>query len=241
MLKANRIYKRFRRSRGWITAVDGVTLEVKPGERVGLLGPSGSGKSTLGQVMALLLKPDGGSVILDGEEAHGWGLRAPRALRRRVQFMWQSPRLATDPRLRLSDIILEPLAANRMLPQSQQEQRDLLAGWCERVGLTNELMPRHPHEVSEGQLQRACLARALILAPRYLVCDELTSMLDVSTQASLLQAIAVEQESRELGVLLITHDRVLAKHWCHRTVEIKEGRLLSESGASDMRIGLIGS
>jgi peptide/nickel transport system ATP-binding protein len=241
MLRASRVCKRFRRGSGWTAAVDDVTLEVMPGERVGLLGPSGSGKSTLGQVMALLLKPDAGTVTLNDEETPGWGLRAPRALRRQVQLMWQSPRMATDPRLRLRDIVLEPLAANRLLPQSEPEQRDLLAQWCALVGLTNELMPRHPHEVSEGQLQRACLARALILTPRYLICDELTSMLDVSTQASLLQTIAAEQNERELGVLLITHDRVLAKHWCHRIIEMKEGKLLSESSASDMKTGLAGS
>ena len=97
-----------------------------------------------------------------------------------------------------------------------------------RVGLTRDLLERFPHEVSEGQLQRACLARALIVRPRYLICDELSSMLDVSTQAALLETIAATQIERELGVLLITHDRVLADTWCDRTADVRE---LSQHGA----------
>jgi ABC-type dipeptide/oligopeptide/nickel transport system ATPase subunit len=103
-----------------------------------------------------------------------------------------------------------------------------MESWALRVGLTSDLVERFPHEVSEGQLQRACLARALSVRPRYLICDELSSMLDVSTQAALLEAIADVQEERELGVLLITHDRVLADSWCGEIADIGE---LSLSGA----------
>jgi peptide/nickel transport system ATP-binding protein len=138
-----------------------------------------------------------------------------------VQLLWQSPRLATDPRLRLQEIILEPLAACGDLPAGKAERTAILEHWMARVGLTPELLERNPHEVSDGQLQRACLARALVLRPRYLICDELSSMLDVSTQASLLEAIASEQREREMGVLLITHDRVLAQHWCDDVVELQ--------------------
>ena len=96
-----------------------------------------------------------------------------------------------------------------------------MASWAARVGLTSDLLERFPHEVSEGQLQRACLARALVVQPRYLICDELSSMLDVSTQAALLEAIAAVQAQRELGVLLITHDRILADTWCGEVVDIR--------------------
>jgi peptide/nickel transport system ATP-binding protein len=185
-----------------------------------LLGPSGSGKSTLARVLSMLLKPDSGTVKLNGVGIREWGIRARRELRRAVQLVWQSPRLASDPRLRIGDIILEPLAANGMLPGSLAERQAVLAYWAGRVGLTSELLSRHPHAVSEGQLQRACLARALVLQPRYLICDELTSALDVSTQAALLEVITNEQSQRALGVLLITHDRVLAHHWCNRIVEL---------------------
>jgi peptide/nickel transport system ATP-binding protein len=97
-----------------------------------------------------------------------------------------------------------------------------MASWAARVGLTEELVERFPHEVSDGQLQRACLARALILRPRYLICDELSSMLDVSTQAALLETITTIQREQQLGVLLITHDRVLADAWCEEIADIRE-------------------
>lgn len=226
MLQAEAVTKHFRSPGGRTIALNQVSLSLNPVERLGLLGPSGSGKSTLARVLSLLQKPDGGTVKVGEVTVTGWGVRAGRELRRQVQLLWQSPRLASDPRLRIGDIILEPLAASGMLTGSAAERQDLLAQWAQRVGLTGELLSRHPHSVSEGQLQRACLARALILEPSYLICDELTSALDVSTQAALLDVIAEEQAQRALGVMLITHDRVLANHWCSRMVEIRDGKLV---------------
>jgi len=197
-----------------------VSLELAGDARLGLVGRSGSGKSTLGQVLATLLEPDHGSVTIDGDRVPGWGVRAPRELRHRVQLVWQSPRMAVDPRMRLAAAIVEPLVASGLLAKGGSAGAPIAASWAERVGLTDDLLERHPHEVSEGQLQRVCLARALIVQPRYLICDELTSMLDVSTQAALLEVIAGVQQERDLGVLLITHDRVLAGCWCHDTIEL---------------------
>ena len=165
-------------------------------------------------------------MTVDGRRVDAWGGRAPRELRHRVQLVFQAPRQSVDPRLRVGDAILEPLRASR-LPLV-----DLTAA-AARVGLTPDLLERFPHEVSEGQLQRACLARALIVRPRYLICDELSSMLDVSTQAALLQAIADEQSERELGVLLITHDHVLAEHWCDTIIDIRSARRPSDAPPTD--------
>jgi peptide/nickel transport system ATP-binding protein len=222
MLSAERITKTFPSRAGRHVAVDHVSLRLAPGARLALVGPSGSGKSTLAQIMAMLLEPDRGSLTVDGDRVGIWGVACRRELRHRVQLIWQAPRLAVDPRLRLGDAIMEPLAASRMLPSGAKARRELLAAWALRVGLTPDLLERFPHEVSEGQLQRACLARALTVAPRYLICDELSSMLDVSTQAVLLETIAGVQEGRELGVLLITHDRILARSWCEETIDIRE-------------------
>lgn len=210
MLSAESIAKRY----GDVTAVAGASLKLDAGQRLGLVGPSGSGKSTLAQIAALLLAPDSGTITIDGDRVAASGVRAPRALRQRVQLIWQSPRMAVDPRLRLGDAIVEPLAASGLRADP--------AEWPARVGLTADLLERFPHEVSEGQLQRACLARALIVEPRYLICDELSSMLDVSTQAALLETIAGVQDERPLGVLLITHDRTLAAHWCETTVSLAD-------------------
>jgi peptide/nickel transport system ATP-binding protein len=220
MLSAETITKSYRSPTGRVIALDAVSLELAANARLGLVGPSGSGKSTLGQVIAMLLAPDRGSVTIDGDRVPDWGLRAPRDLRHRVQLLWQSPRMAVDPRLRLGPAIVEPLAASGVLPKGAKASAPLIASWGQRVGLTEDLLERFPHEVSEGQLQRACLARALILQPRYLICDELTSMLDVSTQAAVLEVVADVQAERELGVLLITHDRILASNWCHDTIEL---------------------
>ncbi len=222
MLSADAITKTYRAASGRVVAVQQASLSVQPGARVGLVGPSGSGKSTLAQIMAMLLAPDNGTVTIDGDRIDAWGVRCRRELRHRVQLVFQAPRMSVDPRLRLGDAILEPLAASGILPARQDKRRALLQTWSTRVGLTADLLERFPHEVSEGQLQRACLARALVVAPRYLICDELSSMLDVSTQAALLETIARTQQEQQLGVLLITHDRVLADTWCGRIADIRE-------------------
>lgn len=217
MLNAVTISKAYQGARGKVNALEGASLALRTGERLGLVGPSGCGKSTLARILALLERPDSGTVELDDEKVRRFGLRCPAALRRRVQLLWQSPREAMDPRLSLREAILEPAVAADLLNASKKEK--VLGSWAERVGLTDELLGRYPHEVSEGQLQRACLARALILQPRYLICDEPTSMLDVSTQAALLDAMDAEQQRSGPGVLLITHDNVLAGHWCRKVLD----------------------
>jgi len=222
MLSAEAITKRFGGRSGAVVAVDRVSLTVERGARLGLVGPSGSGKSTLAQIIAMLLAPDSGVLTIDGDRVDTWGARCSRELRHRVQLVFQAPRIAVDPRLRIGDAILEPLAASGTLPSVADERGELLRTWATRVGLTADLLERFPHEVSEGQLQRACLARALVVRPRYLICDELSSMLDVSTQAALLETIAAVQDEQDLAVLLITHDRVLADTWCGQIADIRE-------------------
>jgi peptide/nickel transport system ATP-binding protein len=232
MLSAEAITKSFRAPTGRLVAIDRVSLELECGARLGLVGPSGSGKSTLAQVMAMLLAPDSGAVRIDGDRVDVWGVRCRRELRHRVQLVFQAPRIAVDPRLRLGEAILEPLAASAIMPAGADKRAELLQTWAARVGLTGDLFERFPHEVSEGQLQRACLARALVVRPRYLICDELSSMLDVSTQAALLEMIVAIQAERELGVLLITHDRVLADAWCGAVADIRELSPRDESEAA---------
>ncbi len=221
MLVAESVVRRYGCGADARTVLDGVNLAVAPGERVAVCGPSGSGKSTLARVLALLERPDAGRIDLDGQPVRSAGLAAARELRLRVALLWQSPRLATDPRLRIDGLVAEPLRSGGRRHRPNPAELDArVTDVCARVGLAPELYERFPHEVSEGQLQRACLARALITAPRYLICDELTSMLDVSTQAGLLEVIADEARDRDAGVLLITHDRLLAEHWCDRVFEL---------------------
>ncbi|MFH8369783.1 ABC transporter ATP-binding protein [Streptomyces sp. NPDC018031] len=194
-------------------AVRGATLTVAPGEAVGLLGPSGCGKSTLARVAALLHRPYSGTVRLDGTTVTRWRHRAPREMRTAVGVVFQSPRLAADPRLRLADLIAEPLRATG--------RRDVVADrvpeLAHTVGLGADLLSRRPHEVSDGQLQRACVARALVLEPRWLVCDEMTSMLDASTTAALVAVVESYRREHRAGLLAVSHDPVLLDRWCDRT------------------------
>ncbi|WP_405439806.1 ABC transporter ATP-binding protein [Streptomyces niveus] len=198
--------------------VKGATLTVAPGESVGLLGPSGCGKSTLARVAALLHRPEAGTVTLDGERVTGWRHRAPRAQRTAIGVVFQQPRLSADPRLRLSDLIAEPLRAGGR----RDEVTDRVGELARTVGLTDDLLGRRPHEVSDGQLQRACLARALVLRPRWLVCDEMTAMLDASTTAALVTVVEEYRSAQGAGLLAVGHDRVLLERWCDRTVRWPE-------------------
>ncbi|MFP3986522.1 ATP-binding cassette domain-containing protein [Streptomyces sp. E11-3] len=196
----------------------GVSLSIAPGEAVGLLGPSGCGKSTLARVAALLHRPDAGRVLIDGEPARGWRHRAPRAQRTAFGVVFQQPRLSADPRLRLTDLIAEPLRANGRASEVAAQVPEL----AETVGLGGELLGRRPHEVSDGQLQRACLARALVLRPRWLVCDEMTAMLDASTTAALVHAVEDYRRESGAGLLAVGHDQHLLNRWCGRTVHFGE-------------------
>ncbi|MER7345579.1 ATP-binding cassette domain-containing protein [Streptomyces aurantiacus] len=191
-----------------------VSLTVAPGESVGLLGPSGCGKSTLARVAALLHRPDRGRVVIDGEPAHGWRHRAPRAQRTAFGVVFQQPRLSADPRLTLTQLISEPLRATGRAAEAAETVREL----ARTVGLGEDLLGRRPHEVSDGQLQRACLARALVLRPRWLICDEMTAMLDASTTAALVTAVENYRADSGAGLLAVGHDKVLLERWCDRTV-----------------------
>ncbi|MBC8988591.1 MULTISPECIES: ABC transporter ATP-binding protein [Micromonospora] len=197
--------------------LDRVDLRIAPGETVGLRGPSGSGKSTLARVLALLHAPDSGHLTLDGSPVRGARHRLPASVRTRVAILFQSPRAATDPRLSLADIVAEPLRATGT-PREQAAART--AELADLVGLTTDLLTRRPHAVSDGQLQRACLARALVHRPDYLLCDEATAMLDASTQAHVAAVIGDYQRRQGAGVLVITHDPALMARWATRVVDL---------------------
>ncbi|WP_267241837.1 ABC transporter ATP-binding protein [Streptomyces sp. PR69] len=190
------------------------SLTLAPGEAVGLLGPSGCGKSTLARVAALLHRPDTGQVRIDGETVRRWRHAAPRAQRTAIGVVFQQPRLSADPRLTLYDLIAEPLRATGRRAEAAARTGELAAA----TGLTGDLLRRRPHEVSDGQLQRACLARALALRPRWLICDEMTAMLDASTSAALVAVVERYRRDHGAGLLAVSHDRPLLHRWCDRTL-----------------------
>lgn len=194
----------------------GVDLAVEPGRIAGLYGPSGSGKSTLAKVLALVHPRTGGAVSIDGAVVDGSGYRAPADRRRGIGLVFQSPRAAADPRWTLRKIIAESLRHSRI---SRAAADATVGELADRFRLTDDLLGRYPHQVSDGQLQRACLARAVASGPRYLICDEATAMLDPSTTATIAHLVRDLADSGT-GVLAVSHDRNLLRHWADETHDI---------------------
>jgi peptide/nickel transport system ATP-binding protein len=192
--------------------LDGVSLELEAGRTIGLLGPSGCGKSTLVRVLALLHAPWSGTVEIDGTQVRGVRHSAPAALRRQIGVVFQQPRLSVDPRFTLRQAIAQGLPGPGPGGDGVRPLADL-------VDLSPELLERRPHEVSEGQLQRACVARAFAVQPRYLLCDEMTAMLDASTTAALVRMVRRHSEKNGTGVLAVSHDETLLSAWCDAVIE----------------------
>ncbi|GAB2689425.1 ABC transporter ATP-binding protein [Nocardia thraciensis] len=188
------------------TVIDAVDFAVEPGRLIGLHGESGSGKTTLVRTLAGLVTPRAGMVTLDGEPL----ARAPRGA---VAVVFQSPRAATNPRFTLARIIGEPA-------RIRGERDPDIGTLCAAVGLTPDLLDRRPHEVSDGQLQRACVARALAQRPRYLLCDEATAMLDAATTAAIMRLIMGRAADEGIGVLVVAHDQDLLEACCDRVAPI---------------------
>lgn len=189
----------------------GLDLRLPAGQIHGLTGPSGAGKSTLARALVGLQPLRSGSVSADGE---------PITTRRGrmsgvVGLLHQSPRSATDPRMRLAQIIAEPLAGRRA------QRREAVGPLAMRVGLTADLLGRYPHQVSDGQLQRACVARALAAAPRYLIGDEPTAMLDAAATAT-VAALLGEVAATGVGILMVSHDHHLLDALCHSVTSLGE-------------------
>lgn len=185
--------------------LDGVSITVEPGQTVGLRGPSGVGKSTLARALCGLLPVQSGSISCDGAPPGRRG-----RMDGRVGMLFQSPRRSCSPRMRLGELIAEPL---------RTRDRARVRALAREAGLTDDLLGRLPAEVSDGQLQRAALARALAAEPRYLICDEATAMLDALTTASVVQVLR-RRADEGLGVLAISHDAELLSAWADHVVEL---------------------
>ena len=205
-----------------VLALRNVNIEIRKGETLALVGESGSGKSTLGKVLLMLIKPDSGRVVFDGVDLTRLNGKKLRSYRLKMQLIPQHPDEALDPRWKIYDSIAEPLRIHRLV-ESKEEERDRVLRMVEIVGLKEEHLNRYPHEVSGGELQRAVIARALMLNPKFIVCDEPTSMLDVSTQASIVRLLLDLQREFGITYLYITHDVELAEVIADRIVVMKNG------------------
>lgn len=209
---------------GRVRALDGVSLDVRPGETVGLVGESGSGKSTAARVALGLVAPDSGSVSLFGADLRRVRGRKRRALLAGVGVVLQDPVASLDARMSVAECVAEPLRVHRR-GMSGAERRDRVAEVLELVRLPRELAGRGPRELSGGQRQRVSLARALVLEPRLLVADEPTSALDVSVQRTVLEVIAELQRELGFACLLVSHDLAVVQEFAGRVVVMRDGRV----------------
>jgi ABC-type glutathione transport system ATPase component len=214
-----------------INAVDDVSLALDPGETLGIVGESGSGKTTLGRATLRLIEPDAGSVRFEGIDLLKASHASLRPLRRRMQIIFQDPAACLNPRMRIADIVAEPLRIHNAV-SSRAEARRTAAELLERCGMPADAVDRHPHQFSGGQRQRIAIARALALRPSLIVCDEPTSALDVSVQAQIVNLLQDLQDELGLAYLFISHDMAVVSHICQRIAVMKQGKIV-ESGPAD--------
>jgi peptide/nickel transport system ATP-binding protein len=193
-----------------LTAVDGVSFDVRRGETLGVVGESGSGKSTLLRLLLGLERPDAGSAVYHGA-----------SLRREVQVVFQDPASALDPRMRVADIVLEPPRVMRMAAGPER-----VAELLEDVGLSPAAARRYPHEFSGGQRQRIAIARALAPRPRVLLADEPVSALDVSVRAQILNLLEDLRVGYDLTLVLVSHDLSVVRHLCDRVLVMRAGQVV---------------
>lgn len=222
MLKAENISKSFidRSSGKTFELLHDVSLEIKAGEAVALMGGSGSGKSTLARILLRLLSCDSGKIYFQGQNITKVTGKDLSIFRRSVQFISQRPESFLDPRQTLGCSLKEAFTVFN-LPYDEEKIKEML----DLVKLNAELLQRYPHQVSGGEIQRICLVRALLLEPKLLVLDEPTSMLDISVQAQILHLLRDIRREKQLAYLFITHDKQLAKWLCDRVLHIEKGQL----------------
>ena len=233
LLQVNHLKKYFKTGRGLLHAVDDVTFTLEQGKTLGVVGESGCGKSTMGRTILRLLEPTDGEVIFDGTDVSKLKTEEMRAMRTKMQMIFQDPFSSLDPRKSVSQTILEPIKLHKLIAH-KKEQQDRVLELMETVGLSERLVNSYPHELDGGRRQRIGIARALAVHPQFIVCDEPVSALDVSIQAQILNLMKDLQEKIGLTYLFITHDLSVVNHFSDEIMVMYLGRMVEKAPSEEL-------
>ncbi len=233
ILEVEGLKKYFKTPKGMLHAVDNVTFSVRPGKTLGVVGESGCGKSTTGRAILRLIEPTAGSVRFEGQDILALNKEEMRRMRQKMQIIFQDPYSSIDPRMTISDIIEEPLKLHKLCG-SRKEREDRVDRMMETVGIASRLVNSYPHELDGGRRQRVGIARALILNPSFVVCDEPVSALDVSIQAQILNLMQDLQEKYHLTYMFITHNLSVVNHLADDIAVMYLGQIVEKAPAGEL-------
>ena len=237
ILSAKNLTKAYTKTRGFFTrqsttirALDDVSIDIQSGKTIAVVGESGSGKSTLAKALIKLISIYAGTIFFDGQDISGLEGDKLKKIRKKIQMIFQDPYASLNPRMRIADILEEPLLINKF---DDIVRRKKINNIIQKVGLNIEDLTKYPHQFSGGQRQRIGIARALILEPKLVICDEPVSALDVSVQAQILELLKSLQKEFNLTYLFITHDLRVVKHIADYVFVMQQGKLM-EQGKTDI-------
>lgn len=228
ILEVEGLKKHFKTPKGMLHAVDGVDFIINKGETLGVVGESGCGKSTLGRLVLRLIEPTDGKVLFEDEDVLSFKKRQMRRIRQEMQIIFQDPFSSLNPRMTVSEIIAEPLIIHNIY-NDKKTVNNRVSELMKTVGLAERLVNTYPHELDGGRRQRIGVARALALGPKFIVCDEPVSALDVSIQAQILNLMQDLQEEMDLTYMFITHDLSVVKHISDNIVVMYLGKLVEHA------------